>query len=83
MINLLYICCGVDVYDRLVQKGKRPGFFQLLATQTVSAVWHVSINTLCMCEFIALVVREYVIVMKHVFFAYLLIHVVWYLNTHN
>jgi len=28
------------VYDRLVQKGKRPGFFQLLATQTVSAVWH-------------------------------------------
>ncbi|KAK3429125.1 hypothetical protein EUGRSUZ_E00532 [Eucalyptus grandis] len=30
------------VYDRLVQKGKKPGFFQLLATQTVSAVWHVS-----------------------------------------
>ncbi|KAK9103415.1 hypothetical protein Sjap_020669 [Stephania japonica] len=28
------------VYDRLVQPGKRPGFFQLLATQTVSAVWH-------------------------------------------
>ncbi|XP_073285549.1 lysophospholipid acyltransferase 1-like [Primulina huaijiensis] len=28
------------VYDRLVHKGKRPGFFQLLATQTVSAVWH-------------------------------------------
>ncbi|KAI4311698.1 hypothetical protein MLD38_036572 [Melastoma candidum] len=28
------------VYERLVQKGKRPGFFQLLATQTVSAVWH-------------------------------------------
>ncbi|KAL4592866.1 hypothetical protein LXL04_005873 [Taraxacum kok-saghyz] len=28
------------VYDRLVQKGKKPGFFQLLATQTVSAVWH-------------------------------------------
>ncbi|XP_050229606.1 lysophospholipid acyltransferase 1-like [Mercurialis annua] len=28
------------VYDRLVQKGKRPGFFQLLATQTTSAVWH-------------------------------------------
>nr|GEU36131.1 lysophospholipid acyltransferase 1-like [Tanacetum cinerariifolium] len=28
------------VYDRLVQKGKRPGFFQLLATQTVSAIWH-------------------------------------------
>ncbi|OIW09852.1 hypothetical protein TanjilG_15334 [Lupinus angustifolius] len=28
------------VYDRLVQKGKKPGFFQLLATQTVSAIWH-------------------------------------------
>ncbi|KAI3822185.1 hypothetical protein L1987_09769 [Smallanthus sonchifolius] len=28
------------VYDRLAQKGKKPGFFQLLATQTVSAVWH-------------------------------------------
>ncbi|KAK9143520.1 hypothetical protein Syun_012920 [Stephania yunnanensis] len=28
------------VYDRLVQPGKRSGFFQLLATQTVSAVWH-------------------------------------------
>ncbi|KAI5655560.1 hypothetical protein M9H77_32747 [Catharanthus roseus] len=28
------------VYDRLVQNGKKPGFFQLLATQTVSAVWH-------------------------------------------
>ncbi|KAJ4835660.1 Lysophospholipid acyltransferase 1 [Turnera subulata] len=28
------------VYERLVQKGKKPGFFQLLATQTTSAVWH-------------------------------------------
>ncbi|XP_073052023.1 LOW QUALITY PROTEIN: lysophospholipid acyltransferase 1-like [Primulina eburnea] len=28
------------VYDRLAQKGKKSGFFQLLATQTVSAVWH-------------------------------------------
>ncbi|XP_024996610.1 lysophospholipid acyltransferase 1 [Cynara cardunculus var. scolymus] len=28
------------VYDRLLQKGKKAGFFQLLATQTVSAVWH-------------------------------------------
>ncbi|XP_074592208.1 lysophospholipid acyltransferase 1-like [Curcuma longa] len=28
------------VYERLVQKGRKPGFFQLLATQTVSAVWH-------------------------------------------
>lgn len=27
------------VYERLVQKGKA-GFFQLLATQTVSAIWH-------------------------------------------
>nr|XP_027076122.1 lysophospholipid acyltransferase 1-like [Coffea arabica] len=29
-----------DVYERLVQDGKKAGFFQLLATQTVSAVWH-------------------------------------------
>ncbi|KAG5588875.1 hypothetical protein H5410_039389 [Solanum commersonii] len=28
------------VYERLVQKGKKAGFFQLLATQTISAVWH-------------------------------------------
>lgn len=28
------------VYDRLIQNGKKPGFLQLLATQTVSAVWH-------------------------------------------
>ncbi|KAJ8766178.1 hypothetical protein K2173_021695 [Erythroxylum novogranatense] len=28
------------VYDRLVKKGKKPGFLQLLATQTTSAVWH-------------------------------------------
>jgi lysophospholipid acyltransferase len=28
------------VYERLVQKGKKPGFLQLLGTQTVSAVWH-------------------------------------------
>ncbi|XP_010255524.1 PREDICTED: lysophospholipid acyltransferase 1-like [Nelumbo nucifera] len=28
------------VYERLVEKGKKPGFAQLLATQTVSAVWH-------------------------------------------
>ncbi|CAL9047598.1 lysophospholipid acyltransferase 1-like [Musa acuminata AAA Group] len=28
------------VYERLIQKGKKPGFFQLLATQTISAVWH-------------------------------------------
>ncbi|GFP84818.1 putative deoxyribonuclease tatdn1 [Phtheirospermum japonicum] len=31
---------NLDVYERLIQKGKKPGFFQLLATQTVSAVWH-------------------------------------------
>ncbi|KAK2995683.1 hypothetical protein RJ640_006143 [Escallonia rubra] len=29
-----------DVYERLIQSGKKPGFFQLLATKTVSAVWH-------------------------------------------
>ncbi|KAL9251523.1 Lysophospholipid acyltransferase 1-like protein [Drosera capensis] len=28
------------VYDRLVPKGKKAGFFQLLCTQTVSAIWH-------------------------------------------
>ncbi|KAG0559304.1 hypothetical protein KC19_10G095200 [Ceratodon purpureus] len=28
------------VYERLIVKGKRPGFRQLLATQVVSAVWH-------------------------------------------
>ncbi|KAL2517009.1 Lysophospholipid acyltransferase 1 [Abeliophyllum distichum] len=28
------------VYERLIQKGKKPGFYQLLATQSVSAVWH-------------------------------------------
>ena len=28
------------VYERLVQKGQKPGFLQLLGTQTVSAVWH-------------------------------------------
>lgn len=33
----------LDVYERLIQKGKKPGFLQLLATQTVSAIWHVSI----------------------------------------
>uniref|UniRef100_A0A7I4F139 Uncharacterized protein n=1 Tax=Physcomitrium patens TaxID=3218 RepID=A0A7I4F139_PHYPA len=28
------------VYERLVVKGRRPGFRQLLATQVVSAIWH-------------------------------------------
>ncbi|KAK2356011.1 Lysophosphatidylcholine acyltransferase 1 [Trifolium repens] len=28
------------VYERLIQSGKKPGFLQLLATQTISAVWH-------------------------------------------
>ncbi|GAA0153938.1 acetyltransferase [Lithospermum erythrorhizon] len=28
------------VYERLVRDGQKAGFFQLLATQTVSAVWH-------------------------------------------
>ncbi|XP_015965326.3 lysophospholipid acyltransferase 1-like [Arachis duranensis] len=28
------------VYERLVQSGKKPRFFQLLATQTISAIWH-------------------------------------------
>ena len=43
MLSLFSNTCMLsDVYDRLVQKGKKPGFVQLLATQTVSAVWHVS-----------------------------------------
>ncbi|KAL2634990.1 hypothetical protein R1flu_006469 [Riccia fluitans] len=28
------------VYERLISKGKKPGFWQLLVTQVVSAVWH-------------------------------------------
>ncbi|KAF7828315.1 lysophospholipid acyltransferase 1 [Senna tora] len=28
------------VYERLIQAGRKPGFFQLLATQTISAIWH-------------------------------------------
>ncbi|KAK4726364.1 hypothetical protein R3W88_031281 [Solanum pinnatisectum] len=28
------------VYERLIQKGRKPSFVQLLVTQTVSAVWH-------------------------------------------
>ncbi|XP_031253453.1 lysophospholipid acyltransferase 1-like [Pistacia vera] len=39
-IAYLIFCVSVDVYERLIQIGKKPGFFQLLATQTVSAVWH-------------------------------------------
>lgn len=48
-IQLLAICdiFSPDVYERLLQKGKKPGFLQLLATQTVSAVWHVSVIFLC------------------------------------
>jgi len=41
-INVAIVWVLVDVYERLIQNGKKPGFFQLLATQTVSAVWHVS-----------------------------------------
>ncbi|XP_043714553.1 lysophospholipid acyltransferase 1-like [Telopea speciosissima] len=33
-------CLRHYVYERLIQKGKKPGFLQLLATQTVSAIWH-------------------------------------------
>lgn len=40
MFAIVYVL--VDVYDRLIQSGKKPGFLQLLATQTVSAIWHVS-----------------------------------------
>lgn len=39
---LIHVVYNADVYERLVQNGKKAGFFQLLATQTVSAVWHVS-----------------------------------------
>lgn len=45
MLYLIY-CGSVDVYERLVKPGKKAGFFQLLTTQTVSAVWHVSMNCL-------------------------------------
>ncbi|KAJ7010739.1 lysophospholipid acyltransferase 1-like [Populus alba x Populus x berolinensis] len=41
------------VYDRLVQKGKKPGFFQLLATQTTSAVWHLSCTALLLYTVVA------------------------------
>lgn len=44
VIYYLILLFFPDVYDRLVQNGKKPGFLQLLATQTVSAVWHVSIK---------------------------------------
>ncbi|CAK9175399.1 unnamed protein product [Ilex paraguariensis] len=40
-LNQLKTRLVANVYERLIQKGKKPGFFQLLATQTVSAVWHV------------------------------------------
>ena len=28
------------VYERLVAKGRKPGFYQLFATQITSAIWH-------------------------------------------
>lgn len=37
-----FVLLNADVYERIVKPGKKAGFFQLLATQTVSAVWHVS-----------------------------------------
>ncbi|GAU46999.1 hypothetical protein TSUD_186410, partial [Trifolium subterraneum] len=36
----IQVSTWLHVYDRLIQSGKKPGFLQLLATQTVSAVWH-------------------------------------------
>ncbi|KAL2920605.1 Lysophospholipid acyltransferase 1 [Bienertia sinuspersici] len=36
----IQVSTWLHVYERLVQKGKKGGFFQLLATQTVSAIWH-------------------------------------------
>ena len=41
----------IDVYERLVPKGGKAGFAQLLVTQVVSAVWHVSFlhPLLCCC----------------------------------
>ncbi|KAH0891886.1 hypothetical protein HID58_054315, partial [Brassica napus] len=49
-VQFRFLLCGtyksalgsvtVNVYERIVKHGKKAGFFQLLATQTVSAVWH-------------------------------------------
>lgn len=33
---------SADVYERLVPAGKKPRFAQLLVTQLVAGVWHVS-----------------------------------------
>lgn len=41
-----------DVYERLVVPGQKPGFWQLLATQVTSAVWHVRT-----CRVIAVFIR--------------------------
>ncbi|KAE8689802.1 Lysophospholipid acyltransferase 1 [Hibiscus syriacus] len=40
VVDILGFELAKNVYERLVKKRKKPGFFQLLATQTVSAVWH-------------------------------------------
>ncbi|KAF3676984.1 Retrovirus-related Pol polyprotein from transposon TNT 1-94 [Capsicum annuum] len=40
LADILTTCVDVDVYERLIQKGRKPTFAQLLITQAVSAVWH-------------------------------------------
>ena len=39
----VYLDPSTDVYDRLSKKGRKPGLSELLLTQIVSAVWHVSL----------------------------------------
>lgn len=36
-----FLITNTDVYERLVPKGSKAGFAQLLSTQVISAVWHV------------------------------------------
>jgi hypothetical protein len=36
-----FLITNTDVYERLVPKGSKAGFAQLLSTQVTSAVWHV------------------------------------------
>lgn len=51
---LFSVVFSADVYERLIRKGKKPSFIQLLVTQTVSAVWHVRKYFYTMCSAIYL-----------------------------
>ena len=39
--NIAICSVWLDVCERLIEEGKKPGFFQLLDTQIISAIWHV------------------------------------------